>query len=95
MTERTRLLSYSREGSGRKAANEATTRTTIPKRCVIFFWSALALVINISLSSLRSRRLEVVSVRKNGARGEMERLPERPMIIVTTRSLRVRKFPIG
>ena len=95
MTERTRLLSYSREASGRKAANEATTRTTIPKRGVIFLWSALALVINITLSSLRSMRLEVLSARKNGARGEMERLPERPMKIVTTRFLRVRKFPLG
>ena len=81
MTERTRLLSYS--------------RTTIPKRGVIFLWSALALVINITLSSLRSMRLEVLSARKNGARGEMERLPERPMKIVTTRCLGVRKFPLG
>ena len=95
MTERTRLLSYSREASGRKAANEATTRATIPKRGVIFLWSALALVINITLSSLRSMRLEVLSARKNGAREEMERLPERPMKIVTTRFLGVRKFPLG
>ena len=56
---------------------------------------ALALVINITLSSLRSMRLEVLSARKNGARGEMERLPERPMKIVTTRFLGVRKFPLG
>ena len=50
-------------------------------------------------TSLRSRRLEVMSARKNGARegdtrGERERLPERPMKIVFTRFLRVRKVPI-
>ena len=83
MTERTRLLIYSPQASGRKAASEARTRTAIPKPGVILLWSALTLVTNITLSSLRSRRLEVVSVRKNGARGQMERLPERPMKIVT------------
>ena len=50
--------------------------------------------------SLRSRRLEVVGTRKNGARegdtrGKRERLPESPMKIVSTRFPRVRKFPIG
>ena len=51
-------------------------------------------------TSLRSRHLEVMSARKNGARegdtrGERERLPERPMKIVFTRFLRVRKVPVG
>ena len=77
MTERTRLLSYS--------------RTTIPKRGVIFLWSALALVINITLSSLRSMRLEVLSARKNGAREEMERLPESAEISSWLRGSRVDK----
>ena len=50
--------------------------------------------------SLRSRRLEVMGARKNEARegdtpGEKERLPDRPMKIVSTRFLRVRKVPIG
>ena len=50
-------------------------------------------------TSLRSRRLEVMGPRKNGARegdtrGERERLPERPMKIVFTRFLRVRTVPI-
>ena len=67
MTERTRLLSYSPEASGRKAASEARTRTAIPKRGVILLWSALALVINITLCSLRSRRLEVARERRGSA----------------------------
>ena len=50
-------------------------------------------------TSLRSRRLEVMGARKNGARegdtrGERVRLPKRPMKIVFTRFLRVRKVPI-
>ena len=50
-------------------------------------------------TSLRSRSLEVMGPRKNGARegdtrGERERLPERPMIIVFTRFLRVRTVRI-
>ena len=50
-------------------------------------------------TSLSSRRLEVMGARKKGARegdtrGEWERLPERPMKIVFTRFLRVRKVPI-
>jgi len=51
-------------------------------------------------TSLRSRRLEVMGARKNGARegdtrGERERLTKRSMKIVFTRFLRVRKVPIG
>ena len=50
-------------------------------------------------TSLRSRSLEVMGPRKNGARegdtrGERERLPERPMKIVFTRFLRVRTVRI-
>ena len=50
-------------------------------------------------TSLRSRSLEVMGARKNGARegdtqGERERLSKRPMKIVFIRFLRVRKVPI-
>ena len=50
-------------------------------------------------TGLRSRRLEVMGARKKGSRegdtqGEKERLPDRPMKIVFTRFLRVRKVPI-
>ena len=50
-------------------------------------------------TSLRRRRLEVMNARKNEARegdtrGEWERLTKRPMKIVFTRFLRVRKVPI-
>ena len=49
---------------------------------------------------LRSRRLKVMGARQNGAREgdtrrERERLPERPMKIVFTCFLRVRKIPVG
>ena len=60
-------------------------------------WYAPTSVIH---TSLPRRRSEEMDARKNGARegdtrGERERLPERPMKIVFTRFLRVRKIPIG
>ena len=51
-----------------KLFSRSDNAQSIPKRGVILLWSALALVINITLSSLCSRRLEVIDARKNGAR---------------------------